>query len=100
MKIVVLPNALERYRRTLDLLYADASDEVLERLTDRLFDHISLLSRYPGIGQREPQLGQLNMDHRRLVVGHFKVIYRTDGDTLLVVDIFDSRQDPQEMSGK
>jgi len=99
VKVVVLPNALERYRRTLDLVYAEASREVLDRLTDRVFDHIGLLARYPGLGALDPQLQDLNMGHRRLVVGNFKVVYRVDGDTVLVVDIFDARRDPREMIG-
>lgn len=99
MKVVVLPNALTRYARSLELLYPNISEVERGKMTDRLFDHIGLLARFPGLGQVEPQLARLNMGHRRLVVGHFKVVYRADGDTIVVVDIFDSLQDPDEMSG-
>lgn len=37
------------------------------------------------------------MGHRRLVVGHFKIIYRILPGEIIVLDIFDSRQDPDRM---
>jgi plasmid stabilization system protein ParE len=78
----------------MELRYPNTSKEVTDRVTDRLFDHIGILSRYPGLGQLELGLAKLDQGHRRLVVGHFKVIYRVDKDRVVVVDIFDSRRDP------
>jgi len=97
VKVVVLPQALERMRRTLELVYPDAGDLVRDRIIDRVFDHIGLLARYPGLGQPEPDLASLGLGHRRLIVGHFKVIYRIDGELVVVLDIFDSRRDPVTM---
>jgi len=39
------------------------------------------------------------MNHRRAIEGHFKIIYRVEGETIYVTDFFDSRQDPAKMKG-
>jgi hypothetical protein len=39
----------------------------------------------------------MNLGHRYLVEGNFKIIYRIVDDIIWVTDIFDSRQDPEKM---
>jgi hypothetical protein len=51
-------------------------------------------------GQHEPYLKNLNKGHRRLIEGHFKIIYRIEGDYIYVTDFFDARQDPEKMKVK
>ncbi|MFT3884083.1 MAG: type II toxin-antitoxin system RelE/ParE family toxin [Flavobacteriales bacterium] len=60
---------------------------------------IRWLKDHPGAGQFEPELEWANAGHRRIIVRDFKIIYRIDGDTIVVNDIFDSRQDPRKMKG-
>ena len=97
MKVTVSPQALRRFNESLDLLYPVADPRWRDQIIDRVFDHVELLSRYPGLGAIEPQLDHLEMGHRRLIVGHFKIIYRILPGEIIVLDIFDSRQDPSGM---
>jgi len=48
---------------------------------------------------RDDYLEHLQMGHRRLVQSHYKIIYRIEGNTIYITDIFDSRQDPAKMKG-
>jgi len=48
-------------------------------------------------GQLEPGLEELGLQHRRVIVGPFKIIYRITPKQIVVTDIFDSRRDPKGM---
>ena len=73
-------------------------EKVLE-LREKLFDRADELVDYPKMGQLEEYLEHLNKNHRRLIEGYFKIIYRIEGDTIYVTDFFDTRQDPATMKG-
>ena len=62
-------------------------------------DAADTLLLQPLQGQKEPFLEHLGLGHRRLVVSHYKVIYRVSGEYIYITDIFDSRQDPDKMKG-
>ena len=68
-------------------------------IKNQLLNKADSLSIYPEIGQREEYLEHLGRDHRRLVEGYFKIIYRIDGNYVYITDFFDSRQDPEKMKG-
>jgi hypothetical protein len=42
-------------------------------------------------------LKPLGKDHRYLVEGKYKIIYRVEGNVLYVEDVFDCRQNPTKM---
>jgi len=56
-----------------------------------------LLDQFPFGGPIEPWLDHVGQGHRRVVVGHYKVIYQVVEDVVRIVDVFDSRQDPERM---
>mgnify|MGYP003381336202 CR=1 FL=1 len=74
------------------------SDAVADRITSKILDDLELLQGYPGGGQVEPLLDHLELGHRRLVSGHYKIVYRIIDDVLFVADVFDSRQSPEKMA--
>jgi mRNA-degrading endonuclease RelE of RelBE toxin-antitoxin system len=39
------------------------------------------------------------LQHRRLIVGNYKIIYLIEDDVVYISDIFDTRQDPKKMNG-
>lgn len=51
----------------------------------------------PFKGQKEPFLGHYDLEYRRVIIQHIKVIYRIEKETIIIVDIFDSRQSPDKM---
>jgi toxin ParE1/3/4 len=76
----------------------EAGERVADRITKKIIDDIDWLVDHPRGGQYETLLDHLELDHRRLVSGNYKIIYRIIGDELFVSDIFDARQDPEKMA--
>ncbi|MCB0757002.1 MAG: type II toxin-antitoxin system RelE/ParE family toxin [Flavobacteriales bacterium] len=74
-------------------------DRVVDRIVTEIWEHIDIVLQYPLGGQLEEDLAELGRQHRRMVCGHFKIIYFVEGEDLYVTDIFDSRQDPGKMKG-
>ena len=50
--------------------------------------------RHPLSGQIEVNLQKLGEDHRYLVEGNYKIIYKKVKEGILITDVFDTRQDP------
>ena len=61
-------------------------------------ESIKSLSIYPELGQNEPALEELNLGHRRIICGNYKIIYRIKDDLVYITDIFDARRNPGEMA--
>lgn len=56
--------------------------------------------KYPNSGQIEENLTLLGENHRYLVTGNYKIIYKPVIEGILITDIFDTRQDPQKVNVK
>jgi hypothetical protein len=69
--------------------------EIISKLLDKADELETTYQQY----QEEEYLKHLGMNHRRTIEGHFKIIYRVEGETIYVTDFFDSRQDPAKMKG-
>jgi len=76
----------------------NTSSQVEERV-DELWVSIDWLLKYPEGGQFETNLDELVKHHRRWVVRKVQIVYRVEGDTLFITDLFDTRQDPAKMRG-
>lgn len=64
-----------------------------------LLNKAESLSSNPYKGQKEEYLEHLNKGHRRIIEGHFKIIYRVEGDEIFITEFFDTRQGPEKMKG-
>jgi plasmid stabilization system protein ParE len=56
-----------------------------------------LLKEHPNLGVIEEKLTLLGLGHRFLVEGNYKIIYRSEGQYILITDVFDTRQDPEKI---
>jgi toxin ParE1/3/4 len=54
----------------------------------------------PESGQIESNLLSLNQNHRYLISGNYKILYRIVNDDILISDIFDCRREPSKMNLK
>ena len=50
----------------------------------------------PNSGIREQKFGGRLKKYRSIIRGAYKIIYREDSDRLLIVDVFDTRQNPSK----
>jgi plasmid stabilization system protein ParE len=63
-----------------------------------IFTATKQLVRYPQSGQIEENLKLLGEDHRYLIAGNYKIIYKNVNAGVLVTDVFDTRQDPSKIN--
>jgi toxin ParE1/3/4 len=79
--------------------YADvAGEKVAKRLLQTIFDASSQIIVHPKSGPEEPMLIHLDLGHRYLVRGNFKIIYREVSEGVLITDVFDTQQQPEKMN--
>ncbi|MDZ4845763.1 MAG: type II toxin-antitoxin system RelE/ParE family toxin [Chitinophagales bacterium] len=99
MKLVYTDKAIESLQEVLEFLSPKVNLEKLTQIRDEILDKADTLMKHPYLGQEEEYLEHLQMGHRRLVQSRYKIIYRIEGNTIYITDIFDSRQDPAKMKG-
>lgn len=99
MKLVYLPSARKHLREAMEYLHREAGPQVVARVRSGILDEAERLKQFPRGGQEEEYLSHLGKGHRRIVQGNYKVIYRIEGETIYVTDIFDTRRNPAKMSG-
>jgi toxin ParE1/3/4 len=99
MKLLYTEQAIESLNEALDFIAPKVTNKKLSEIRNQILDKADTLIDQPLKGQIEPLFEHLNLEHRRLVEGNYKIIYRIDGSIIYVTDIFDSRQDPSKMKG-
>ncbi|MBZ0206108.1 MAG: type II toxin-antitoxin system RelE/ParE family toxin [Flavobacteriales bacterium] len=99
MRLVMTESAWRSLDQAIYVLSVRWDDRVVDRIVTEIWEHIDIVLQYPLGGQLEEDLAELGRQHRRMVCGHFKIIYFVEGEDLYVTDIFDSRQDPGKMKG-
>ena len=101
MKLIYSDNALEQLQNILDFLVStmEIPPHKAIQIRDQILDRADVILTNIYIGQKEDYLEHLQLSHRRVIVGHYKIIYNIKDDYILITDIFDTRQDPDKMKG-
>ena len=87
-----LVNALEYGRYTF-------GERIMKKFYTRILDYEKLLQSNPGMGKKEPLLEKEPEGYRSLVVHpNYKLVYYVDGDTIYIVDLWDTRREPHTQS--
>lgn len=73
---------------------------VAQKIKSNIFKSTKQLIKHPTSGQIELTLENLGEEHRYLVEGNYKIIYKKVKEGILITDIFDTRQDPVEINDK
>lgn len=56
-----------------------------------------LLAKFPLMGSEEQLLKELNLGHRYIVEGNYKIVYRIEGKIIYITDMFDTRRSPEDI---
>lgn len=72
----------------------NVSYEIARRIKKNIFRSTKQLIKHPFSGQIEESLKHLGEEHRYLVEGNYKIVYKQVNEGILITDIFDTRQDP------
>jgi len=93
LKIVWTENAIQDYKLVVDYLLLEWSLAVAEKFAETIDRRIDVLSRFPNIGIASTK----DLSIRSIVITkHNKLYYRLLSDTIEILSIFDTRQNPQK----
>ena len=84
MRIAWTDRALERVRETAHYIAADDPTAAV-RWTEGLFDAVGRLADFPESGRLAPELQDRGV--RELVYGAYRVFYRSDAGTVLILTV-------------
>ncbi len=88
-------------RRALDGIYERYKSHNMgktgRRIRSAIVKKAMLLKSHPNLGQEEENLKSMELGHRYLVEGNYKIVYRVAVNIVVISDIFDTRQDPEKM---
>jgi toxin ParE1/3/4 len=99
MKIKYTEQSLISLQESLEFISKEVSLEKLIEIRDQILNSTDILIQHPKLGKKEEYLEHLKLGHRRIIGGHYKVIYRVEKEIIYITDIFDTRQDPNKMKG-
>jgi len=94
MKVIWTDFAADSLIEVFNYYKKAANISVARKIKFKIFSSTRQLIRHPLSGQLEPNLQELGEDHRYLVEGNYKIIYKRIKEGILITDVFDSRQDP------
>ena len=77
---------------------SDVSELVALNVIKRILSTTARLEfGYVKIGQVEPLLEDRKQNHRYLVEGYYKIIYREEKNSIIINSVFDTRQNPDKL---
>ncbi|TVR75950.1 MAG: type II toxin-antitoxin system RelE/ParE family toxin [Chitinophagaceae bacterium] len=96
-EIVYTHQAFNSLNESLNLLKDKVNVQKIKEIRKQILDKVEILATHPESGQIEEFLLELNQGHRRIIYTHYKIIYLSAKDKIIITDIFDTRQDPNKM---
>ena len=100
MKVRFTANSRRRLQQIRSYHTKNGNASKGRKISKAIFREAKKLEDHPYLGQEEEQLQELEQGHRYLLVDKlYKVIYRIISPFIFITDIFDTRQDPDNMKG-
>jgi len=102
MEIIVLwsDSAVSELQSLHDYYLTTASSKIAKKIVNSIVNKSLLLSKNPRIGQIEELLKHRKEEIRYLDDGNYKIVYKIEGQTVLIASVFDCRQDPMMLVKK
>ena len=98
IKILWADTALNQLEDIFEYYKFRATVSVAKKLVKTLVDKAELLKDNPELGTKEPLLSKRINQYRFLVEGNYKIIYTLRGNLVIVVSVFDCRQNPFKLT--
>ncbi len=97
MKIEWMEPAKRQVQEIFDYHLSVAGTRTARKIVNRIIERPRILANNPHAGEREWLLEDAPYEYRRLVADDHKIIYRIDGDTVWIVDVWDCRRNPSTL---
>lgn len=89
------------YGKIIDYIAAQFGKPRARKYVTGVYTEVEKLPANPRLGQVEPLLEAARHEFRRLVIEDLtKVIYRITDTSIEIVDVWDTRQDPEELAAR
>lgn len=96
--VVWTRSAVEDLEEILEFLVSEAGAEAAHRTYEEIRTAISSLAEMPQRCLRVPELREIpSLEHRELLSGHYRIIFRIDGPTVILLGVLDARRDLEEL---
>ena len=99
MKYKLTSRALKDLKKTYSFYSVLYGKSKSEQIVTGFFDYLSILesqSDFTQIGPVDEQFSSYSFEYRKLFFGYLKITYRVGKETIYIVRIFDSRQNPKK----
>ena len=93
LPVIWTVNAIEDYKLVIDYLLLEWPLPVAEKFVETIEKRIEVLSNFPNIGipsLKDPSIRSI------ILTKHNKLYYRVYSDKIEILNIFDTRQDPEK----
>jgi toxin ParE1/3/4 len=97
MKVLITDFAKQQLSDIYEYYRLQGYGKYARNIRKEVIEKALSLRDFPNMGVLEPNLLELDMEHRYVIVKNYKVIYRQLADTIVVTDVFDTRRDPSEI---
>lgn len=97
MKVIWTRKAKSQIKDIFDFYSKKVSAALANRIIAGIAQKPSILLKHPEIGQRETLLEDINPDLRYVVEGNYKLIYLQNENHVVIVSVFDTRQNPSKI---
>ena len=94
MRIKITEKAEARLKEIYRYYKREASIAAAKRIKSNLLGRIETLKSHKELGPFDEHLKPMNLEHRKLTEGNYKIVYRVEKAIICITDIFDTRQDP------
>ncbi|KOS06651.1 hypothetical protein AM493_11865 [Flavobacterium akiainvivens] len=98
MKTVWTRFAVENLKNIYIYFLEIAGPAVASKIRNGIVAESKKISKQPLSGQIQESLLSLRQEHRYIIKGHYKVIYRIINEEVVITDVFDTRQHPSKMN--
>lgn len=99
MKILWSDSALADLEEIYDYYQSKASYIVAKSLVKAIIQKTLILESNPFVGIKESLLSDRPDEYRYLIYKNYKIIYRCNDNRIIIITVFDSRQDPIKIKG-
>jgi plasmid stabilization system protein ParE len=98
MTIIWTDFAIKNLKDIFDYYTKKASPKTAQKIRTQILNSTFQLISNPKSGQLESNLERLHKNHRYLVSGNYKIIYRVQKNLIIISDVFDTSLNPTKMN--
>jgi plasmid stabilization system protein ParE len=100
MKIFWTKFALSSLSEIFRYYKDNVSYTVANNIRNGVLSSTNQLTKHPTSGQIEEFLSEMEKGHRYIIRGNYKIIYKIQNHKLYITDVFDTRQNPEELKNR